>query len=161
MIVVISKLFSAHFKGVVPSIFSQRVRTLESLRDTLLFTGTKTVQYFSKNEPFFALCLKIDFPLLSTSLEKPQLTTDVTTTITDAHYLLRRDKTIQQFSHCVLKRRIPIVNNMSSMHSLLTKTPTIIFLIPYYDVSGQMCERHVISAHFGRLTEFRKHRKTA
>ena len=33
-------------KGVVTSIFSPRVRTLESLRHTLLFTGTKTVQYF-------------------------------------------------------------------------------------------------------------------
>ena len=78
-------------KGVVPSIFSRRVRTLESLRDTLLFTRTKTVQYFSKYEPFFWLCLKIDFPLLPTSLEKPHLPTDVTT-ITEAHYLLRRDK---------------------------------------------------------------------
>ena len=78
-------------KGVVPSIFLRRVRTLESLKDTLLFARTKTVQYFSKYEPFFWLCLKIDFPLLPTSLEKPQLPTDVTT-ITDAHNLLRRDK---------------------------------------------------------------------
>ena len=85
------------------------------------------VQYFSKYEPFFSLCLKIDFPLLPTSLEKPHLPTDVTT--------------IQQLSHCVLKRRIPIVNNMSSMHFLLTAIPTIIFLIPYYDVTGQMLER--------------------
>ena len=118
-------------KGVVQSTFLQRVRTLGSLRDTLLFTGTKTIQYFSKYEP-------------STSLEKPQLPTDVTT-ITDARIIcFVVIKTMQQFSHCVSMRRIPIVNNMSSTHFLLTTIPTIIFLTPYYDVTGQKFEIRVI-----------------
>ena len=60
----------------------------------------------------------------------------------------------------MLKRRIPIDNNMSSMHFLLTTIPTIIFLIPYYDVNGQKLERRVIWVRFGRLTEFRRQRKT-
>ena len=77
--------------GVAPSIFPQPWRTLHSLGDTLHFTGTKVVQYFSKYEPFFSLCLKIDFSLLPTSFEKPPLPADVTT-ITTANNLLRRDK---------------------------------------------------------------------
>ena len=58
--------------------------------DTLLFTGTETVKYFSRNAPLFALPLKINFPEISASLEKPELTTDVTTS-TDALTLIRCD----------------------------------------------------------------------
>ena len=48
-------------KGVIPSIFPQRARALDSLGDGLLFTVTKTVKHISRSEPLFALCLKNDF----------------------------------------------------------------------------------------------------
>ena len=119
------------------------MRTLESLRDTLLFTGTKTVQYFSKYEPFFSLCLKIDFPLLSTSLEKPQLTTDVTT-ITDAHKLLRRDKNNTTILTLCVKETHSYCQQYVINAFSIDNNSNNHFLIPYYDVTGQMLDRRVI-----------------
>ena len=70
-------------------------------------------------------------------------------------------KTVQQFSHDGLKRRIPIVNNNVINAFTIDNNSNNHFLIPYYDVTGQKLERLVIWVSFGRLTEFRKHRKTA
>ena len=75
-------------KGVVSSNFPRRMWILD-MGETLLFTGTKTVKCFSRYGPLIAL--KINFPDISASLEKPEKTTDVTTS-NDTLSLLRCDK---------------------------------------------------------------------
>ena len=69
---------------------------LDSMGDKLLFTGTKMVKYFSRYGHLFALTLMLNFPEISASLEKRELTTDVTTS-TNALSMLQFN--IQQHSN--------------------------------------------------------------
>ena len=55
-------LFEIFFKGVVPSNFPRRAWIVDSMGDTLVFTGTKTIKYFSRYGLLFGLTLKINFP---------------------------------------------------------------------------------------------------
>ena len=74
-------------KELVPSNLPRHMWILDGMGNTLRFTG-KTVKYFSR---YRLVCAHSESQLMtSTSLEKPDLTTDVTTS-TDALTLFRRD----------------------------------------------------------------------
>ena len=119
---------------------------LDSMGDTLVFTWTRIVKYFSIYGPLFALPLKINFLERSAFLENHELTTDINTS-TDELSLLQYD--IKQHNNfyvewwCIIDEILltKIMRRFKlTMHFLLT---TIIFLIPNYNVAGQIGERRV------------------
>ena len=78
-----------------------------------------------------------------TSLEKPQLTSDVTT-ITGAHNLLRRDKSNTTILTLCVKETHSYCQQYVINAFSIDNNSNNHFLIPYYDVTGQMLERRVI-----------------